>query len=583
MGTRRCFSARQTRLVSGNVPRMRGSLWVLPGYLVATVLFLWPLMGVFTGWLPAVYAAHEPLHQAFFLGWDLQALATQPWDVFRAPIFYPAPRALTYMDHLLGEAILAWPVAALTGNLAIAYNAILGFSFVASAWATYRLARFLSISTAGSFLCGFLYAFAPYRFSNLGELNQLQTQFLPLGLWLALRFARRRRSGDLFGAAATLAAQGWFGWYGAVHLGVSLAVLALYAAVAPGMRRGNVPWPRVALAAAVAAAMILPVATPYVLERRSDSGARRTLGEAALYSADLLDYMRVNRENWALAGAGWPAGDQGYWPGVVTVAFAIVGALALRARPPAGGEAIPFPSERRFFALLAASGVVLSLGPVLHVAGRTLPVPLPYAALHFAPLFSGMRAPGRFTVVALLGLAMLAGIGYEELRRRLRPSRRAILSGIALGVAGLTSYSAPFPLVRLPGRASMPAVYQWIGAQPGRFAVLELPMPASERDEGVREATRMIYALYHGKPILDGLASYVPPATRRLREAMQRFPQPAAVTAAARMGARTLVVHYGEIAAAERDEIRRRASAAPGLRAITSFGHDVVYEIVPAP
>src|SRR5437867_5472936 len=51
--------------------------------------------------------------------------------------------------------------------------------------------------------------------------------------------------------------------------------------------------------------------------------------------------------------------------------------------------------------------------------------------------------------------------------------------------------------------ATMPPVYRWIADQPGRFAILELPMPFRESEESERDAVRQIWLLYHGKARAD--------------------------------------------------------------------------------
>ena len=150
--------------------------------------------------------------QIFLVGWGWQALTTHPFGIFNAPIFYPEPRTLTYMDSMIGEAVVAGPVSVFFGPAA-GYNFLVLLSFVTSGWILYRLARFYGVSRMGSFLAGFFFAFCPYRLSNLGELNQLQTEFIPLGLLFTARFMRSGAFRYGAGAALTLVLQAYFGWY----------------------------------------------------------------------------------------------------------------------------------------------------------------------------------------------------------------------------------------------------------------------------------------------------------------------------------------------------------------------------------
>src|SRR6058998_152728 len=94
-------------------PLLRVTNLVLPGYLLAAVLFTWPLARTFTSAIPSSRVAFDPPMQAFLLGWDSHALLTHPLAVFNAPIFHPEPNTLAYMDHLLGETFLSLPVLAI--------------------------------------------------------------------------------------------------------------------------------------------------------------------------------------------------------------------------------------------------------------------------------------------------------------------------------------------------------------------------------------------------------------------------------------------------------------------------------------
>lgn len=576
----------------------RATYLVVPLYAVAAVALTWPLAIEAGRALPTLSGRIDPLLQAFLVGWDLKALATDPLHLFAVPIFHPEPRALTFMDTMIGEAVVASPVAAASGNLALAYNFAVLASFVLSAWAVYRLARLLGAGRGGAWLGGFLFAFAPYRMSNLSNLNLLHTEFLALALFFGFRFRRRRRGRDLWGLAAVFVAQCYFGWYYAAFLVVMLAIFALYQVLA-----GDLSWrtlPRgSALGAAVAAfLLVLPIAWPYFEQHRAMPEFHRTLEQSILYSADVLDYARTNPGNRLAALTHWPTGGLGLWPGFVTLALAALALRACRREAPSTGVV---PAWRRAGAWLrerarrwgevgclvvvGASAYVLSLGPVLQVAGHRLPVPLPYQLLFLAvPGFQSQRAPSRFGVLVLLALVALAALGYEVCRRAAarRRWRGSVLVGGLVLLAGLELASVPVGSVAFPDLAAPPPVYVWLAGQSGELAVLELPAPASEYREDVVHATRELYGLAHGKRLLDGVSGFAPPAVERLRAALQGFPDAPALRAAAGRGARLIVVHYGELDPERRLSWRERVSRSPALVERARFGDDVVYELLPA-
>ncbi len=587
--------------------------------MLASVLLTWPVAHAFFRAIPSSRVAFDPCMQAFLLGWDWRSLSTGALlRVFDVPIFHPEPNTLAYMDHLLGEAAAAAPLLALRASLAGAYNFLFLGSFACSAWATYRLVRLFGVSRFGAFLAGFLFAFGPYRYANLDLLNQLQTQFLPLGILFGVRYLQRGRTRHLAGVAGTLVAQTYFGWYYAYYLVLALALLWLYARAAgwprPAPARAGARRREALALGAGAILLVLPVVLPYVRERLLLPEFRRSLGQSALYSADLLDYLV-----WPVTTAlgrwvPFARASQSYWPGLVTVVLAAVGVSGIWRRPAAPGKRRTWRSALQrwgpagYFLVLAAAALVLSLGPILHVAGHRLWIPLPYAALYFVtPGFPSMRAPARLASLVLLALAVLAGLGYEEWRRRWaargeRPAAgagarplastartgRPALASAALPAALLLAAVAcawprPLTTVELPDPARLPTVYAWLAAQPDSPPVLEVPVPARDADESETHALRQLYALYHGKPRLDGTSGFVSRRYKRFRAAMQGFPDEASLRASAELGARLVVVHYGDYPPAAREALRGRVGAAAALEPAARFGDDEIYRLRPGP
>jgi hypothetical protein len=529
----------------------------------------------------------------FLLGWGWHGLTTNPLAVFDAPIFFPEVRTLTYMDHMLGEAILAGPIIEVFG-LGAAYNSLVVLSFVASGYFLYRLARLYGISRSGSCVAGFLFAFCPYRFSHLGCLNQIQTQFIPLGIFFAVRFLRTSLTRYGVGAALTLAVQSYFGWYSTFHLLVALGVLLGWEVVRePGGGR-RFPWRKAAPLALMSVVLVMPSALPYLLQKLAMPEYGHSFNETIRLSADLRDYLRVNPDN-ILAQLITPLGGDwvGFFPGLMATGMAAVAIAAVsraKAKPsssePQRGRATLLERARAatrrwgemgYLPVLCISGLVLSLGPILKVAGHRLWIPLPYALCYYViPGFSSMRTPGRFAVLVALATAVLGGVGFDALRRRYPRLGSAFLVGTLLA-AGALAWCPTLPLVPYPDRASMPPVYGWLAARPDSNPVLELPVPATSW-ENPMDVRRQMYVLYHGKPRLDGASGFTSNRYKAFRRDMQAFPAQETIRRAYDMGASRLIVHYGDYPPAFQTGIRHRVESVGGLREVAVFGQDVVYE-----
>jgi hypothetical protein len=331
----------------------------------------------------------------------------------------------------------------------------------------------------------------------------------------------------------------------------------------------------------MSAVLVLPSALPYLLQKQTMPEFERSFAENVRNSADLVDYLRLNPDN-VLARFNPPVGNwwDGFFPGLVATGLAAVAMAAARrdhARRPPPGESRGRWGEMGYFPVLGITGLVLSLGPFLHVAGHRLWIPLPYALCYFlVPGFSSMRAPARFAVLVALSVAVLAGSGLDALRRR-HPRLGPVLLVVTLLGAGALAWSPTIPFVAYADRASMPPVYGWLAAQPDSLPVLELPCPLGVG--GPRDLRRQMYVLYHGKPRLDGESGFISSRYEAFREDMQAFPAREAIRRAYEMGARRLIVHYGDYEPARRADVRHRVEGPSGLREVAVFGPDVVYEI----
>src|SRR5206468_1617531 len=104
-----------------------------------------------------------------------------------------------------------------------------------------------------------------------------------------------------------------------------------------------------------------------------------------------------------------------------------------------------------------------------------------------------------------------------------------------------------------------------------------------EAEEGQREVTRQIYAIYHRKPLVDGVSGFTSPHHRIFRQVVQRFPEADAIRAARERDTRIVIAHYGDWEPSVAERLRRAADRTPELRKVAEFGDDVAYEVVRAP
>jgi hypothetical protein len=241
----------------------------------------------------------------------------------------------------------------------------------------------------------------------------------------------------------------------------------------------------------------------------------------------------------------------------VILGLALFGVLALRGSAAA-----------RLGLALVVVGFLLSLGPEIRIFGLTLPGP--FEALRSFQSIRLLRTPSRMGVIALLGLGLLAAVGWSRFAARQPRWRRpafAMLAVLALAEA------FPAGLARLvrPVEPPPPAA-RWLLSAP-RGPVLELPW-----DEAHDGALYVYWSTAHWQPMINGWGGFEPPGNFGLGLVGKRWPGPGVARALRDAGVRYLVVHTALLNDPQRERIRREPLP-EGVRLAAEFGDDRVYEI----
>jgi Interleukin-like EMT inducer len=182
------------------------------------------------------------------------------------------------------------------------------------------------------------------------------------------------------------------------------------------------------------------------------------------------------------------------WP-VLILPVLVLGAVALEGRRRREGAL-----DSREWMLTAGFLVVftylLCLTPTLQVRGESWGTTLFHWVYHYLPGASAFRAPGRWSLVFVLPLALLVALGARALADRMPSGWGPAVLGLLL-VALLAEYNIkPIPWQTLP---STPPVYQRLRAEDGDFAILQIPIY-----ERASDAWAMLWALEHGKLVVNG-------------------------------------------------------------------------------
>jgi hypothetical protein len=582
-------------------------------YVALAVAYTWPLVLHIGRCVPA--DGLDPLLNTFLLWWNTQGLPfTSGW--WNPPFFFPVEGTLALSETLLGLSPLASPLLWLGASPLFAYDALFLLSFPLSGFAMRQLVWELSRRSDLALLGGLAFAFAPYRAAHLAHLQILCTFFLPLVFLGLHRFLETDRRRWLLLSAGAWALQsltnGYFFLFTTVLLAAWLGWFVLPRRRWRALRAILLVW---GVAAVVPLALCLQYGRRHAL-----LGFARLSGEIESLSADALGFVTpptalahwslasgLHAESWLFPGVTLPAlvvlAFASWWrraragaPGALTTVAVAVAAVAatvaavaavtgpwhLRAGPLtlsvaalhkplavafdalliAAVSSRPLLEAWRrsapavFYGLAAVAASILALGPAPRFAGRVVWEKGPYALFLLLPGFGSLRAPARFTALAVFSLVCAAMLGLGALTsglRRVRPWFALVAAGVLWD-----GWIRPLPL------ADAPVVFALPEAAGVVAAVIELPLGAERDTHAMYRATR------HGLPVVNGYSGFDLAHHIALRQGLERG-EPGVLRALQRHGSLLALLdprapEAGLLRDAVRAEDGVRLSMSPGGR-----------------
>lgn len=543
----------------------------------------------------------DPNFVTWTLRWGWRALLTEPWNVFDAPIYFPAEGSLAYSDTLLTLAPWFGAVEALTGDAVVALNVLTVALYALGLVATFVLARdLLGGRTGPAVFAAAAFTFTSYTLGQQSHVQVLTFGMFPLGIWLLLRFVDRGRPLD----AAALAAVTVGFVYGAIYYALLWLLVApglVVVLLLAGVRPPRATWLR-GLAAGLAAVVVsLPAGIAYLSTRARTGVSFAYVDIDSLQWRDLLTPAAGN-DLWgnALDGinsVGVP-GDHGFMVSMTVYVLAAVGAVLVVARR---GRVDPDDTDDAEGSSICGGGVVqrgqalvavvaVAVGSLIAGIGPTFQgYKAPYRLLHrFVPGFDGIRSASRLSIVFFLGLALVAAVGLAWLADRATRWRGARLGHVLVAlvlVVAMAEVSATRSRTDAWRPEGVLELYAAVEDMPPG-AVLEWPI-FSITDLVAWpfvEAPRMALVVDPDHPRVNGYSGHWPEGFVEDSRVLRTFPDRPALDLLDEMGVRYVVVHATspwEGAPLDRAEAEAVAAAVPEGFDVTPVGEGWVVDLRP--
>jgi hypothetical protein len=494
------------------------------------------------------------------VAWVARTLVVDPRHVFDANIFYPHRGTLAYSENNLGAGALAIPSYWLSGgNPYAAHNVVVLLAFMLTATGTYYLVRYLTEDRRAAAVSAICFAFCPYLFAHTAHIQLLMIAGLPFSMLAFHRMADRPTPGRGAVLGASMAAQtlccGYYGVF--VMLMIGFAVLVVAALRRRWTDRGY--WSAVAIGAAVALVIVVPLFLPYLSLQR-DLGFSRSLNDSRAYSANWSAYLASSSyaHAWLLRFLP-PWGTEVIFPGSIALVFGLAGVVV--ARRTRDGEIVVLYGGLTLLACWASFGPAGGLYSLLY---------------RVVPAFTLMRAPGRFGAVVAFGLSVVAGAALATLLPRVR---RATLAGAVIVCLAAAELLVP---LNIPDAPPVDPVYRTLATLP-RAPIIEMPFYYPQ--VGLYQHTKyMLASTSHWFPMVNGYSDYIPPDFYENVMVLATFPSHGALKILEPNGVRYAVLHmYGYNTENRNDVLARLQEFAPYLRPLYMDDTTRLYEIVGFP
>jgi hypothetical protein len=391
----------------------------------------------------------DPISFIWFLNWWPWAIAHGLNPFISYYVWYPHGFNMTWATSVPLAALLMWPLTSLYGAV-VSYNVLSLVAPALSAWTGFLLARYLTRDTPASLIGGYLFGFSSYELGEmLGHLNLDMIFVVPLLVLLVVQRIRGDLSRPWFVAALALAMFCQLGlssellattcFFGAITWAIFLA----FASKEERRQLWTVAW-EIILAAGIMAVAASPFLY-FVLQNRADVPPQ--IHDAAAFSNDPLNYLLPYEVLpgqtlfWATVPSLHAYRDNAGYDAYLGLPLILILILQLR------------ELQRRLYlkplllSLLAI--VILSLGPILHIANVATGLWLPWGLALRLPLIS-QALPNRFSMYVALAAGLTAALWLSTARSGRERVGRYTLAALAclclVPNSALVRHWTPLPL-----------------------------------------------------------------------------------------------------------------------------------------
>lgn len=495
----------------------------------------------------------DELFIAWNHNWVIHALFTDPLNIFNANIYFPYKNTLAFSEPFFTSSILSIIPVLLIRQPIAAVNFIFISSIMLTGFAVYLLCLNLTKNHLASLICAFLLIFSPAFLDKKTHLQVIALEHIPFSILFTFLYLKKQRFVYLIFSALFFLLQMYNsfmpGYFLVFFYAIFLGVLFFFQKK-EAQKLINKKTLGLIL---ITLLLIIPVIYPYLKISKELNGKRdiRDAIHFALQPEDFLvtnEHSRLNSVLNLIENPGKYAVNAEIKPGFIGFVFSILVLISLIRLP-------YYWRKRNVYYLSFFStgilGLILSLGPALHLGRQTIHfpflIPLPYAIFYYIlPGFQGFRNSARFEMLFILLLTIPIAILLADWFKKIK--KKQVIVSLILVIGIVLEFSWPIKFFPILQTKNFPFEHHFLVTTPINSSYIEMPIynwnmfPYSGE-----EIEREYFSTLHFRKTVNGYSGFSPyPWQDMTYRLAQNFPDENSVQEIKKIGINYLIVHEDE-------------------------------------
>jgi len=495
----------------------------------------------------------DELVLSYIQNYVIYGIIHHPLTLFNAPNYFPYLNTLAYSDSLITSSLLlALPAWFFHQPIAI-YNLTLLFSLSSLGWSTFFLIKYLTRDWLVSLLGGTLIIFSPVILDKYVHLQVLFIFLVPLSFYFLIKFIDSKKEMYFYVFLLCFILQtlnsflpGYFIVFGSI-------LIVLIAYFKKELFISDLVTKKFILSGIFAVLILLPFIIPYYQVSR-EFGYTRDIRDTIHFAVQPEDLWYTSQfsnlspflsQFWRTSTYPSSISFKNGFPGIAIFFLTVLTIYHLIKRKKLDYQLLSVSS-------IGLLGLILSLGPFLHINRQTIhhpfPIPLPYLFFYYLiPGFNGMRNSARWEVLFILGTIIAGSMVLHILTRSWSSKKRYILV-LSLAVITLVEFKPSINFVSIGKVSDFPKEYLYLQNQTN-VRMVEMPIYNWNAEPYAKiEYLRQYYALSNlDVRRVNGVSGFSPPPWQEFVSSLLiSFPSEKSLKELKSLGINTIIIHPQE-------------------------------------